>query len=204
VTEPRRPVRSRFHGRVEGSQRRCNRPGCTAAGEFRAPDPQGRRPGFDGPGNWQWLCLDHVREFNAGYNYFQGMTREEIEEAQMPMSGWDQESRAFRPTAGVDTPPRWADFHDPLDAISTRFRARVDAAMPRERADGIALCRCWALGWMPIARRCAPAIQNWSAPITRIAMGATAALKRNCKAWWRRISICAGPQPLPDRSLRGH
>jgi hypothetical protein len=139
MTEPRRPVRSRFHGRVEGSQRRCNRPGCAAAGEFRAPDPQGRRPGFDGPGNWQWLCLDHVREFNAGYNYFQGMTREEIEEAQMPMSGWDQESRAFRPTAGVDTPPRWADFHDPLDAISTRFRARVDAAMPRERADGIAL-----------------------------------------------------------------
>ena len=33
-----------------------------------------QRPGFDGPGDWRWLCLDHVREFNAGYNYFDGMS----------------------------------------------------------------------------------------------------------------------------------
>jgi hypothetical protein len=77
-----------------------------------------------------------VRAFNAGYNFFDGMSREEIERAQMPMSGWEQESRAFRPTAGVDSPPRWADFHDPLDAISARFKGRMDAAMPRARADG--------------------------------------------------------------------
>jgi hypothetical protein len=77
-----------------------------------------------------------VREFNAGYNYFAGMSREEIEAAQMPLAGWDQESRAFRATAGVDTPPRWADFHDPLEAISGRFRKRAAAAMPHERADG--------------------------------------------------------------------
>jgi DnaJ-domain-containing protein 1 len=64
------------------------------------------------------------------------MSREDIERAQMPMGGWDQESRAFRPTAGVDGPPRWADFHDPLDAISARFKGRAEAAMPRERADG--------------------------------------------------------------------
>lgn len=139
MTEEPRRVRSRFHGRVEGNARPCNRAGCREPGEFRAPDPSGRRPGFDGPGNWQWLCLDHVREFNAGYNYFQGMTREEIEEAQMPLGGWDRESRAFRPTAGVDSPPRWSDFHDPLDAISARFRQRTADAMPKERADGIAL-----------------------------------------------------------------
>ena len=128
--------RDRFHGRVTGQHRACNRSGCPEPGEFRAPDPNGRDPGGDGPGDWQWLCLDHVRAFNAGYNYFEGMTREEIEEAQMPMAGWDREARAFRPTAGVDGPPRWADFHDPLDAISARFRRRVDAAIPRERADG--------------------------------------------------------------------
>lgn len=126
----------RFHGRVAGAQRPCNRMGCPEPGEFRAPDPKGRDPGGDGPGDWQWLCLDHVRQFNAGYNYFEGMTREEIEEAQMPMAGWDRETRAFRPMAGVDGPPRWADFHDPLDAISARFRGRAEAAMPRTRADG--------------------------------------------------------------------
>ncbi len=126
----------RFHGRMAGQPRPCNWSGCPEPGEFRAPDPSGPAPGPDGPGQWQWLCLDHVRAFNAGYNFFAGMSREEIERAQMPMSGWDQESRAFRPTAGVDAPPRWADFHDPLDAISARFRGRAEAAMPRERADG--------------------------------------------------------------------
>jgi len=126
----------RFHGRMAGQPRPCNRPGCPEPGEFRAPDPSGLAPGPDGPGQWQWLCLDHVRAFNAGYNFFAGMSREDIERAQMPMGGWEQESRAFRPTAGVDGPPRWADFHDPLDAISARFKGRAEAAMPRERADG--------------------------------------------------------------------
>lgn len=139
MSDEPRTVRGRFHGRVEGVRQACNRPGCPEPGEFRAPDPSGKRPGFDGPGNWQWLCLAHVRAFNAAYNYFQGMTREEIEEAQMPMAGWDRESRAFRATAGVDTPPRWSDFHDPLDAISARFRKRTEEAMPRQRADGLAL-----------------------------------------------------------------
>lgn len=91
------------------------------AGEFRAPG--GARPGFDGPGSYRWFCLDHVREFNAGYDWFAGMSREEIEEAQMPHTRWADAARAFGPTAGVDSPPKWADFHDPLDAISARFKA---------------------------------------------------------------------------------
>lgn len=128
--------RDRFHGRIPGHQQACAAAGCLEPGEFRAPSPGGRGAGSDGPGDWQWLCLDHVREFNTRYNYFQGMSRDEIERAQMPMSGWERETRAFRATAGVDEPPRWADFHDPLDAISARFRQRTADAMPRERADG--------------------------------------------------------------------
>jgi hypothetical protein len=71
--------RTRFHGRTE-TGRCCDHPGCDAAGEFRAPGE--RRPSFDGPGEWRWLCLDHVRAFNTSYNYFNGMSSEEIESAQ--------------------------------------------------------------------------------------------------------------------------
>ena len=120
----------RFHGRVEGRAQACAEPGCDAPGEFRAPGLH--RADFNGPGDWRWLCLDHVREFNAGYNYFEGMSSDEISEAQNPYGGWDRETRAFG-TAGASPPPRWADFVDPLDAIGARFacpRAR------RERADG--------------------------------------------------------------------
>lgn len=118
----------RFHGRVEGVGRRCEAPGCREDGEFRAP---GARPhGFDGPGEWRWFCLAHVREFNAGYDWFEGMSAEEIIEAQSPVNGWRPHQRsAFRPDTHVDGMPRWADYADPLEAISARaggIRARAE------------------------------------------------------------------------------
>ena len=109
----------------------CAAPGCNEPGEFRAPGFAAA--GFDGPGSYRWLCLDHVREFNSAYNYFNGMSAEEISEAQNPYGGWERETRAFG-TAGGSPPPRWADFIDPLDAIGARFRARQEQA--RERTDG--------------------------------------------------------------------
>ncbi|MEZ0496357.1 J domain-containing protein [Sphingomonas sp. IW22] len=122
---------ARFHGRVEAEGRLCAVPGCDEPGEFRAPG--GARSGFDGPGEFRWMCLDHVRAFNAGYNYFAGMSADEINNAQRPYAGWERETRAFAAN-GADRPPRWADFSDPLDAIGARFRDRM--AAQRERADG--------------------------------------------------------------------
>jgi len=129
------PVRrDRYHGRFDTAGRSCDWPGCDDAGEFRAPG--GRPSGFDGPGDYRWFCLDHVRQFNAGYDYFDGMSADEILRAQSPIGGWDRETRAFRPTAGVDFAPRWADFADPLDAISARAKAHMRGRMPAQRADG--------------------------------------------------------------------
>ena len=118
---------TRFHGRVEGRTRHCAEPGCAAPGEFRAPGVH--NADFDGPGQWRWLCLDHVRAFNTAYNYFNGMSAEEISAAQNPYGGWDRETRAF--AANGSPSPRWADFTDPLDAIGARF-----APQRRTRKDG--------------------------------------------------------------------
>lgn len=124
----------RFHGRHQTAGRECAAPGCDEPGEFRAPGAHS--PGFDGPGDYRWFCLDHVRAFNSRYDYFAGMSAEEIIQAQSPIHGWDRESRAFRPTAGIDSAPRWADFADPLEAISGRARAHMRAAQPVHRQDG--------------------------------------------------------------------
>jgi len=109
---------TKFHGRIEGSRHRCSVRGCKEPGEFRAPLSPGD---FDGPGTWRWLCLDHVREHNAKYNFFDGMSPDEIEAAQSPIAGWDRQTRVFS-APGADPGPAWADFKDPLDAISARFR----------------------------------------------------------------------------------
>ncbi len=86
---------------TKSSGRQCaRRPGCGEAGEFRAPGVHA--PSFDGPGDWRWLCLGHVREFNAGYDWFEGMSPDEILAAQSPIAGWRNEARAFRADAGVE------------------------------------------------------------------------------------------------------
>ena len=53
-------------------QEPCNFPGCKAVGAFRAP--QGR----DREGQFFCFCLDHVREYNASYNYFNGMSPDDV------------------------------------------------------------------------------------------------------------------------------
>ena len=122
---------SKFHGRVDREEP-CAEPGCAQVGEFRAPDPRGPAPGPNGPGDWRFLCLDHVRAFNGNYNYFNGMTPDEIEDRQSIYGGWERETRAF--ASNGDPAPRWSNYTDPLDAIGARFRKAAT-----ERKDGRAV-----------------------------------------------------------------
>ena len=48
----------------------CSYPGCKADGVFRAPK------GRDREGEYFCFCIDHVREYNATYDYFRGMDEE--------------------------------------------------------------------------------------------------------------------------------
>jgi hypothetical protein len=108
-------------------------PGCREPGEYRAPGE--RSASFDGPGEWRWLCLDHVRAFNAGFDWFAGMSAEEILAAQAPGAGWRTESPSFR-GAGASDLPRWADFDDPLEAIAARRRLKTPSTAPRRSRSG--------------------------------------------------------------------
>ncbi len=120
----------RFHGRMEANGRLCAEPGCDQPGEFRAPPLEG--PTTGGPPAFRWMCLEHVRAFNSRYNFFDGMSPDEIHDAQRPLAGWETETRAFARAGAGGQNPRWSDFSDPLDAIAARYR-RTPAA---DRPDG--------------------------------------------------------------------
>lgn len=90
---------------AETAQRRCDHEGCANPGEFRAPR------GRDSLKTYYWFCLDHVREYNKAWNYYAGMSREEVEHhVREDIVGW-------RPTWPVGLRGRFgrgARFYDPF------------------------------------------------------------------------------------------
>jgi DnaJ-domain-containing protein 1 len=65
-------VKPQSEGVRPPGQTRCQFPGCTQAGEFRAPVGRVRE------GQYFCFCLNHVREYNVTYDYFRGMSAEAI------------------------------------------------------------------------------------------------------------------------------
>ena len=57
----------------EEVHQRCNAPGCEAKGEFPAPRDRLR------PRPYLYFCLEHVRAYNAGWDYYRGMSSAEID-----------------------------------------------------------------------------------------------------------------------------
>ena len=59
-------------------------PGCTAAGEYRAPKSRSSLNQY-----W-WFCLPHVREYNASWDYYRGMSPGEIEAQVRADTSWQR------------------------------------------------------------------------------------------------------------------
>lgn len=51
----------------------CNVKGCTQTGAYKAPKSRAELE------EYEWFCLDHIRERNKQWDYFSGMKSEEIE-----------------------------------------------------------------------------------------------------------------------------
>lgn len=126
MSEARRERRQRFHGRIapEGA-RGCDAPDCREAGEFRAPRTTAGSSDEGGGRDWYWFCLDHVRAFNAAYNFFEGLTSDEIAAAQSAHPSWDRRTRAFATNAAA------GDIDDPLGILRGRYGAQSFARAVR-------------------------------------------------------------------------
>jgi hypothetical protein len=124
--------------------RACDAPGCEAAGEFRAPRDRNRLR------DYYWFCLPHVREYNAAWDYFRGMSAEEIERHLREDAGWQRPTWPLGRLGRVALDP--AEFlRDPLGVLAggpepaPRTR-RTEEAPPELRAALGVL----GLGW-PVA-----------------------------------------------------
>jgi hypothetical protein len=68
----------------EAPGRSCDVPGCGAAGEYRAPKSRRRLRDY-----W-WFCLEHVRTYNAAWDFYKGMTPAQIEAELRADSAWQR------------------------------------------------------------------------------------------------------------------
>ena len=125
MPDPRPARKERLNGRVPHDQPvSCEAEGCAAEGEFKAPRDNRGSNGRE----WRWLCLDHVRAFNSAYNYFDGMSPDEISDAQSPYPAWDRATKAFATNGYADR----LNFEDNAELIRLRFGARAfEAARAR-------------------------------------------------------------------------
>ncbi len=73
--------------------RECDWPCCEGIGEFKAPKNRNDLRSY------LWLCLDHIRIYNKQWNYYAGMSEQEIEEDRKRDTLWD---RTTWPISGKD------------------------------------------------------------------------------------------------------
>jgi hypothetical protein len=106
----------------------CQWKGCLGAGLYRAPVGRGQE------GKYYLFCLDHVRQFNASYNYFEGWSTAEVEAFQKDAiighrptwkTGTSGDVRGYRHRgrAGDALGGAFADPHDFLGGQAGRDKA---------------------------------------------------------------------------------
>lgn len=117
---------SKLDAKTQSVARTCAHNGCGDTGDFRAP--KSRLMDRGSPDDYQWLCLAHIRAFNKSWNFFDGMSNDEVlrykdEDITGHRPTWELGSRAGRPKADVR-------YDDPFD-----FQKEADFAdQPRQKA----------------------------------------------------------------------
>jgi hypothetical protein len=83
----RRSQRIRAYAPDPGAPgRECDMPGCNAPGEYRAPKSRYTLHDY-----W-WYCLEHVRSYNASWDFYKGMSPGEIEAHLRADTAWQRPS----------------------------------------------------------------------------------------------------------------
>jgi len=67
----------------------CSFPDCELEGDYRAPK------GYESLNDYQWFCLEHIKEFNKSWNYHNKMNSDEIENDIRFDTIWRRPTKSF-------------------------------------------------------------------------------------------------------------
>lgn len=84
-----KPRSAEFEDRKTAPRTRgCDMPGCAETGDHKAPKNRALS-------DYYHFCLDHVREYNAAWDFFQGMSGKEVEDHMINSIYGDRPTRRF-------------------------------------------------------------------------------------------------------------
>ncbi len=93
----------------------CDLPGCLAEGAYRAPKSR------TALNQYWWFCLEHVRSYNASWDFYKGMTPGEIEAQLRADTSWQRPTWPLGRLGGTID----ADMlRDPLHTLNAGFGNR--------------------------------------------------------------------------------
>ena len=122
--DKKRRAKSRrgMSGASETSTKTCEHPGCEESGKYRAP----KHP--DNLDEFRWFCLQHIREFNQKWNFFDSHSEEELEKQFAADKVWERPTKPLKQSAEERA---WArlgisDPHEVLGQNATRNPGRGD------------------------------------------------------------------------------
>ncbi len=112
--------------------RPCDMPGCAAAGEYRAPKSR------TSLNEYHWFCLEHVRAYNASWDFYKGMTPGQIEAQTRSDTGWQRPTWPLG-SLGKQQALDEALARDPLNIFSGTRRPKQPpkAAIPADLREPI-------------------------------------------------------------------
>lgn len=136
----RRSPRSRAYAPDPGATgQNCDHPGCTRAGEYRAPRSRQEL------NRYYWFCLDHVRAYNASWDFYKGMSPGQIEAALRADTSWQRPTWPLGQLGGMADRLEDAIRHDPLGAlIGARAPRAATPDVPPELREPLSIL---GLGW---------------------------------------------------------
>jgi len=115
--------------------RQCGWAGCEQEAEFKAPLSR------DNLRQYQYFCLDHIRQFNKAWNYFEGWSRDEIEAYQRADLYWHR--RTWRPADREAFTRAWREaiindrIDDPFSFVDGEEARAGSGRSDEERANAL-------------------------------------------------------------------
>lgn len=141
AADKRRRTRERgMSGALGAGERACEWPGCAAKAAYRAPTSPERLH------EYRWFCLEHVREYNAGWNFFRDWSEDELSRQLEADRVWERPTWALGegPSRAPGRHPNgegraWArfGFADPFEVLGENATINPppdeDAPKPKRR-----------------------------------------------------------------------